>query len=74
LSLPLQEKEGYKPNVDIKYFDKWGYELNQKDAFRDLSQRFHGKALGKVCGETLPQMPVSRVFRVQNCSSVTIQS
>lgn len=48
--MSLQEKEDYVPSVDIKYFDKWGFELNQKDAFRDLSQRFHGKQLGKVRG------------------------
>lgn len=37
------------PSVDIQYFDEYGHSINQKDAFRMLSQRFHGKQMGKVC-------------------------
>ena len=40
----FKEKEGYNPDVKIEYFDQIG----EKDAFRLLSQRFHGKQLGKV--------------------------
>jgi len=37
----------YKPTVHLDYVDEHGRELSQKEAFRQLSHRFHGKASGK---------------------------
>ncbi|KAH7321139.1 SART-1 protein [Stachybotrys elegans] len=39
--------EGYKPNVELKYTDEHGRQLNQKEAFKHLSHQFHGKGSGK---------------------------
>lgn len=37
----------YKPNVDLKYIDEYGRNMNQKEAFKHLSHQFHGKGSGK---------------------------
>ena len=37
----------YKPNVKLEYVDETGRLLNPKEAFRQLSHRFHGKGSGK---------------------------
>ncbi|XP_038072240.1 U4/U6.U5 tri-snRNP-associated protein 1-like isoform X2 [Patiria miniata] len=44
----FKEKEGYKPDVQLKYVDDNGRDINQKEAFRQLSHRFHGKGSGKM--------------------------
>ncbi|KAF9165099.1 hypothetical protein DFQ26_000598 [Actinomortierella ambigua] len=38
----------YEPDIQLKYLDDEGHELNTKDAFRHLSHKFHGKAPGKM--------------------------
>ncbi|RMD44546.1 hypothetical protein DV735_g571, partial [Chaetothyriales sp. CBS 134920] len=38
----------YKPDVQLKYVDDTGRELNQKEAFKHLSHQFHGKGSGKL--------------------------
>lgn len=43
----FQEKSGYKPNVQLEYIDDNGRLMNQKEAFRVLSHKFHGKGPGK---------------------------
>jgi U4/U6.U5 tri-snRNP-associated protein 1 len=43
----FQEKSNYKPNVKIDYVDEKGRNMNEKEAFRYLSHRFHGKGSGK---------------------------
>ncbi|XP_014785654.1 U4/U6.U5 tri-snRNP-associated protein 1 [Octopus bimaculoides] len=43
----FKEKEGYKPDVRLEYADDSGRLLNEKEAFRQLSHRFHGKGPGK---------------------------
>ena len=43
----FKEKEGYKPGFKLEYIDDSGRNLNQKEAFRQLSHRFHGKGSGK---------------------------
>ena len=43
----FKEKEGYKPAFKLEYSDDSGRNLNQKEAFRQLSHRFHGKGSGK---------------------------
>ncbi|KAK5660794.1 hypothetical protein OQA88_12162 [Cercophora sp. LCS_1] len=40
-------KEGYRPDVKLRYIDEDGRELNQKEAFKELSHQFHGKGSGK---------------------------
>ena len=47
-SQPFQEKKEYKPNVKLEYIDDDGRMLNQKEAFRHLSHKFHGKGSGKL--------------------------
>ncbi|KAL9003037.1 MAG: hypothetical protein Q9188_004069 [Gyalolechia gomerana] len=37
----------YKPNVELKYVDEFGRNMNQKEAFKHLSHQFHGKGSGK---------------------------
>jgi U4/U6.U5 tri-snRNP-associated protein 1 len=37
----------YKPNVELKYIDEHGRNMNQKEAFKHLSHQFHGKGSGK---------------------------
>ncbi|KAL9939055.1 hypothetical protein V8E36_001868 [Tilletia maclaganii] len=36
----------YKPDVDIKYHDQYGRELDSKKAWKILSHKFHGKGPG----------------------------
>ena len=40
-------REGYKPNVELKYVDADGRRLDAKEAFKELSHQFHGKGSGK---------------------------
>ncbi|XP_051900915.1 U4/U6.U5 tri-snRNP-associated protein 1 [Pristis pectinata] len=44
----FKEKEGYRPDVKIDYVDESGRRLTPKEAFRQLSHRFHGKGSGKM--------------------------
>ncbi|KAG8508531.1 U4/U6.U5 tri-snRNP-associated protein 1 [Galemys pyrenaicus] len=44
----FKEKDGYKPGVKIEYVDETGRKLMPKEAFRQLSHRFHGKGSGKM--------------------------
>ena len=43
----FHEKSGYKPNVKLDYIDEKGHHMNEKEAFRYLSHKFHGKGSGK---------------------------
>lgn len=43
----FKEKEGYRPNVNLEYIDDSGHVLDEKEAFRYLSHKFHGKGPGK---------------------------
>ncbi|XP_060562043.1 U4/U6.U5 tri-snRNP-associated protein 1-like [Ruditapes philippinarum] len=45
--MDFKEKDSYKPEVKLEYVDESGRHLNQKEAFRQLSHRFHGKGSGK---------------------------
>jgi len=40
--------KNYKPVVNIEYHDEFGRTLTQKEAFRQLSHKFHGKTSGKL--------------------------
>ncbi|MBN3309430.1 SNUT1 protein, partial [Amia calva] len=44
----FKEKESYRPDVKIEYVDDTGRKLTPKEAFRQLSHRFHGKGSGKM--------------------------
>lgn len=44
----FEEKKTYKPDVKLNYFDEKGRAMNEKEAFRYLSHRFHGKGPGKI--------------------------
>ena len=43
----FSEKKGYKPSVKLDYIDEQGKSMNEKEAFRYLSHKFHGKGSGK---------------------------
>lgn len=43
----FHEKSNYKPNVKLDYIDEKGHHMNEKEAFRYLSHKFHGKGSGK---------------------------
>ena len=43
----FKEKEHYRPDVKLEYVDEAGRRMNEKEAFRFLSHRFHGKGSGK---------------------------
>jgi U4/U6.U5 tri-snRNP-associated protein 1 len=38
----------YKPNVELKYIDAHGREMNAKEAFKQMSHEFHGKGSGNT--------------------------
>ena len=44
----FKEKDLYRPEVKIEYVDESGRKLTPKEAFRQLSHRFHGKGSGKM--------------------------
>lgn len=44
----FKEKDSYKPDIKIEYVDESGRKLTPKEAFRQLSHRFHGKGSGKM--------------------------
>ncbi|KAI8843576.1 SART-1 protein [Chytridium lagenaria] len=45
----LEEKfKDYTPDVNLKYTDNFGNDLDAKEAFRYLSHKFHGKTSGKM--------------------------
>lgn len=42
----LDRFRDYKPNIEIKYVDDFGRNMNQKEAFKHMSHQFHGKDSG----------------------------
>lgn len=46
-TMDFKERDGYRPNVKLEYIDDDGRVLNEKEAFRYLSHKFHGKGPGK---------------------------
>lgn len=42
----LEAFKNYKPNVEISYTDEFGRNLTPKEAWKDLSHKFHGKGSG----------------------------
>ncbi|KNE70919.1 hypothetical protein AMAG_15012 [Allomyces macrogynus ATCC 38327] len=37
----------YKPNVNLEYYDAQGRQLSTKEAYKELSHKFHGRTSGK---------------------------
>ncbi|VVC37246.1 SNU66/SART1 family [Cinara cedri] len=46
-TVEFREKDSYKPNIKLDYIDDDGHLLSEKEAFRYLSHKFHGKGPGK---------------------------
>ncbi|KAL9958679.1 hypothetical protein ACROYT_G035728, partial [Oculina patagonica] len=46
-----KNKQEYKPDIKLEYFDDNGRALTPKEAFRFMSHKFHGKASGKMKSE-----------------------
>eukprot|EP00794_Sanderia_malayensis_P017392 gene17392-19133_t len=44
----FKDKDSYKPNVKLEYVDEHGHQMSEKEAFRFLSHKFHGKGSGKM--------------------------
>lgn len=49
----LEAFKNYKPNVEIKYHDEFGRAMTPKEAWKDLSHKFHGKGSGTFKREKL---------------------
>lgn len=47
-AVEFEELNNYQPSFQLSYPDENGYELTQKEAFRRLSHKFHGKSSGKL--------------------------
>ena len=62
----FKEKEGYKPDVNIEYVDDTGRRMNEKEAFRYLSHRFHGKGSGKKKTEKRAKKILEEEVRQRN--------
>lgn len=43
----FKDLKNFKPDVKLEYVDELGRQLNAKEAFRQLSHKFHGKGSGK---------------------------
>ncbi|KAJ1983691.1 hypothetical protein H4R34_001119 [Dimargaris verticillata] len=43
-----ERMRNYKPDVRLEYTDEFGQQLDPKEAFRQLSHKFHGKYSGKA--------------------------
>ncbi|THD23215.1 U4/U6.U5 tri-snRNP-associated protein 1 [Fasciola hepatica] len=43
----FKDLKNFKPDVKLEYVDELGCPLNAKEAFRQLSHKFHGKGSGK---------------------------
>jgi U4/U6.U5 tri-snRNP-associated protein 1 len=44
----MESYKDYKPDVELKYYDESGRELDTKEAWKALSHRFHGKGSGRA--------------------------
>ncbi|KAJ1308060.1 hypothetical protein OPQ81_002126 [Rhizoctonia solani] len=44
----MESFRDYKPDIELKYYDDTGRELDTKEAWKALSHRFHGKGSGRA--------------------------
>lgn len=49
--MPFRDKDTYNPSFKLEYRNESGRELSEKEAFRELSHKFHGKKPGKQKAE-----------------------
>ena len=62
----FKEKEHYRPDVNLEYVDETGRRMNEKEAFRFLSHRFHGKGSGKKKTEKRAKKLVEEDVNIQS--------
>ncbi|KAG8682740.1 hypothetical protein FRC11_014461, partial [Ceratobasidium sp. 423] len=55
----MESFKDYKPDVELKYYDDTGRELDTKEAWKALSHRFHGKGSGWAKMEKRMKTPTS---------------
>ena len=46
--LRMREFENYKFNVKVERSSEWGHEMSEKEAYKELSHRFHGSRSGTM--------------------------
>ena len=46
-TVDFADKSNYNPHVALNYYDELGRQVNEKEAFKILSHKFHGKWPGK---------------------------
>ena len=72
----FKEKDNYKPDFKLDYVDEKGRMMGQKEAFRYLSHKFHGKGPGKnkidKRMKKMEQESVSDVHNNDECMHVLI--
>ena len=67
MTMEFKEKEGYKPEIKLKYVDDAGRKMSEKEAFRILSHRFHGKGSGKKKTEKrIKKIEEEQMMRMMN--------
>ncbi|CEL55899.1 U4/U6,U5 tri-snRNP-associated protein snu66 OS=Schizosaccharomyces pombe (strain 972 / ATCC 24843) GN=snu66 PE=1 SV=1 [Rhizoctonia solani AG-1 IB] len=44
----MESYKDYKPDIELRYYDDTGRELDTKEAWKALSHRFHGKGSGRA--------------------------
>lgn len=44
----MQELETFKFNVNVERGSEYGHEMSEREAYKELSQRFHGKKSGTM--------------------------
>ena len=77
----FREKASYKPDVKLYYVDELGRNLTPKEAFRQLSHKFHGKGSGKKKTEKRTKKIIEEAvstlrinFKIAYINSVTCKS
>ncbi|KAK0412728.1 hypothetical protein QR680_006372 [Steinernema hermaphroditum] len=67
------EKKGYNPEVKISYTDSQGREMDAKQAFRELSWKFHGKRPGlKQQEKRMAQSQKKELMKKMNSSDTPL--
>jgi len=44
----MEEFEKFKFNVDVERRSEFGHEMSEKEAYKEVSRRFHGKKSGTM--------------------------
>ncbi|VDD80596.1 unnamed protein product [Mesocestoides corti] len=67
----FREKSNYKPDVKLYYVDEMGRNMTPKEAFRQLSHKFHGKGSGKKKTEKRTKKIIEEALIKNSASSDT---